>query len=233
MPGRFFRGDIDWDALIAAAGIVWPPPGEVRPPEGQYNIAPSQLAPIIRNIPEGDAPSSMTGLLELAPAIWGLIPSWWNKPISEKKFASHNARSETLEESNVFRGAFRHRRCLVPASGFFVWTGETGNKTPYAIGMKDADHFCIAGLWDRAMIDGSEIDTFSIVTTLPNDLLAAFDARSPVIVRPEDYGLWLDSARKPGPDFFNPPPSDDMRWWPVGPAVGNVRNQGPELIEEV
>ncbi|MEO0982135.1 MAG: SOS response-associated peptidase, partial [Pseudomonadota bacterium] len=190
------------------------------------------VAPILRLTPEGDGPKAAP---QLAPAMWGLVPSWWNKPLSEKRFATHNARAETVCGSNTFRGAFRRKRCLVPASGFYVWTGEGRTKQAYAVGLRKRAWFCFAGLWDRVMIDGSELDTFTILTQVPNDVLAVLDARSPVIPDPADYGAWLDPSTPVRTlcRIMEPPPADAMHAWPVGPAVGNVRNQGPELIAEV
>ncbi|MCA8902324.1 MAG: SOS response-associated peptidase [Hyphomonas sp.] len=228
MCGRFFRHEVTWAEYHAALSII--PPLGVAPPEAAYNIAPTQYAPIVRLAPEGeDIPA---GQRQMAPAMWGLVPSWWHQPLKEKKFSTFNARAETLDESNTFRGSFRHRRCLVPASGFYEWTGAKGSKTPFAIGLKNRRWFCFAGLWDRAMIDGSEIDTFTIVTTTPNDLMAGLHTRMPVILDPADYSRWLTAPAKQVRGLFEPFPTDAMQAWPVGPAVGNVRNQGPELIEE-
>ena len=91
---------------------------------------------------------------------WSLIPRWARDP--KLKFATFNARGETLADKNTFRGAWQHsQRCVVPASGYFEWTGPKGKRTPFAIGLRNRRWFCFAGLWDRAMIDGSEIDSFS------------------------------------------------------------------------
>ncbi|MEZ5953267.1 MAG: SOS response-associated peptidase [Hyphomonas sp.] len=228
MCGRFFREEVSWAEYHAALStyII----EGVGPPEAAYNIAPTQYVPIVRLAPEGEAVPA--GTREFAPAMWGLVPSWWHKPLKEKKFSTFNARAEGLEESNTFRGAFRHRRCLVPASGFYEWTGPAGRKTPYAIGLRNRRWFCFAGLWDRAMIDGSELDSFTILTTKPNDLMAGLHTRMPVILDPKDYDRWLMAPSKQVHDLFEPFPTDAMHAWPVGPAVGNVRNQGRQLIEE-
>ncbi|WP_300379271.1 SOS response-associated peptidase [Henriciella sp.] len=229
MCGRFFRQDVTWADYHAALSILQPPEG-VDPPESAYNIAPTQLAPILRHVPDrpGRAPIG-----EMAPAMWGLVPSWWKKPLSEKKFSTFRARSETVAESNTFRGAFRHHRCLVPASGFYEWSGPRGKRQPFGIGLRNRRWFCFAGLWDRAMIDGSEIDTFTILTTRPNDLMAGLHTRMPVILRPEDYARWLDADERKVEDLFEPFATEDMHAWPVDPAVGNVRNQGAALAAEV
>ena len=233
MCGRFFRHGVSWEEYYEYLSILRPDFSIVPSPDAAYNIAPSQIAPIVRLTPEGDGPSNMIGAREMAPAIWGLVPSWWNKPLSEKKFSTHNARCETVHESASFRGAFRYRRCLIPASGFYEWSGEKGRKTPFAVSLRNRRWFCFAGLWDRAMIDGAEIDTFTILTTSPNDLMAGIHSRMPVILKPDSYDRWLDVSQKEVSDLFEPFPTAEMQAWPVGPAVGNVRNQGPSLIDEV
>ena len=146
--------------------------------------------------------------------MWGLVPSWWHQPLKEKKFSTFNARAEGLQESNTFRGSFRHRRCLIPASGFYEWTGPKGSKTPFAIGLRNRRWFCFAGLWDRAMIDGSEIDSFTIITTQPNDLMAGLHTRMPVIIDPQNYSRWLTASTREVERLFEPYPTDAMHAWP-------------------
>ena len=186
------------------------------------NIAPTEAVPLVR---EGEFGR------ELSAAHWWLTPSW--APSVDQKYSMFNARSETIATSNTFRGSFRHKRCLIPVSGFYEWTGQKGSKTPFAIGLRNRRWFCFAGLWDRATIDGSEIDSFTILTTEPNDLMAGLHTRMPVILDPQDYERWLDTSSRDVEDLYEPFPTDAMHAWAVAPAVGNVRNQGPELIEEV
>jgi len=229
MCGRFFRHGVTWAEYYAYLNLFGH--DDTTPPEPAYNIAPTQFAPIVRAATE-DEPYP-AGSRRMEPAMWGLVPSWWHKPLKEKKFSTFNARCETVASSNTFRGSFRHRRCLVPVSGFYEWTGPKGKKTPFAIGLRNRRWFCFAGLWDRAMIDGSELDTFTILTTQPNDLMAGLHTRMPVILDPADYALWLDPAQKAVEHLFEPFPTDAMHAWTVGASVGNVRNQGAELIDEV
>lgn len=228
MCGRFFRHDVSWEEYQDALGVIRPT--GVEPPEPAYNIAPTQIAPILRIATEDDPYPRHSRCLE--PAMWGLVPSWWRKPLSEKKYSTHNARAEDIAYLNTYRGAFRHKRCLVPVSGFYAWTGPSGKKTPFAIGLRNRRWFCLAGLWDRAMIDGSEFDTFTIITTAPNDLMAGLHTRMPVILNPTDYSRWLDHDTSKVQDLFEPFATDAMHAWPVGQAVGNVRNQGPGLAQE-
>lgn len=224
MTSRFFRKPLSWADYRAVIDLV--PPAGVEAPEGEYNIAPGAHAPILRRAPEGEyAPRHA---IQIAPAYWGLVPVWWKKPLSEKKFATFNARAETIEDSAVFSGAFRQGRCLVPASGFYAWS----NGTPFAFALKSGASFCFAGLWSRAMIDGSEFDTFAIITTEPNLAVAGIASSMPVILAPEHYTRWLDTHDRDPHALLKPLPSDALRAWPAHPDVGNVRNQGEHLLRE-
>ncbi|MDP3738612.1 MAG: SOS response-associated peptidase [Hyphomonadaceae bacterium] len=182
--------------------------------------------PSLRRAPEGEyAPRHS---IQIAPAFWGLVPVWWKKPLSEKKFSTFNARAEHIADSATFSGAFRQNRCLVPASGFYVWS----DGTPFAFALKDQPWFCFAGLWSRAMIDGSEFDTFATITTEANLAVAGLAESMPVILDPSNYLRWLDLEARDPMALLKPCPSDALRAWPANPAVGNVRNQGPGLLGE-
>jgi len=233
MTARFFRREIDWDAYGAAVDLV-PPPG-VEPPEAQFNIAPGQPCPIFKtSLPghyEGDYAAH--GAVIVLPAFWGLIPNWQrSSAFGEKPFSSFNARAENVADSPAFAGAFKHGRCLVPASGFYAWSGPEGSRTPFSVALKSRGWFCFAGLWSRAMIEGSEIDTFAIITCPANDAVAGFSGSMPVILNPRDHARWLQIGAHDPQALLRPWPDDDMRVWPADPAVGNVRNQGPQLTGE-
>lgn len=223
MCGRFFRHDVSWEDYRSALQIIIPT--GIEPPEAKYNIPPMSYAPVFLRHPESKQ-------LELFPCLWGLVPSWWKKPLSEKKFSTFNAKSETAHEAASFRGSFRHKRCLIPVSGFYEWSGEKGSKVPFAIGLRNRRWFCFAGLWDCVLIDGSELYTFTVLTTTPNDVMAGIHTRMPVIIHPENYDEWLNGDYRDLGHLFEPFPAADMHAWPVNAKVGNVRNQGPELIEE-
>ncbi len=225
MCGRFFRDGVSWAEYHAGLNILGDPPAFVEPPPATWNAAPTQIHPVVRL-------NEVTGAREMVPLQWGLVPSWWTKPLSERKFTAINAQAETVREKPVFRGAFRHKRCLVPVSGYYEWSGSGKSKTPFAFKLKNRRWFCVAGLWDAALIDGSEIQTFTILTTKPNDFTAGLHDRMPVILAPEQYGLWLDPAAGDPSALFEPFPSEDMTAWPIGPAVGNVRNDYPALLDE-
>jgi putative SOS response-associated peptidase YedK len=221
MTARFFRGEISWDAYAEAAGVIAPP--GIDPPEPRYNIPPMSWVPVIR-----PRLHHQPGR-EVVLMLWSLVPMWWTKPLAEKNWTSFNARAEEIEDSPTFRGAYRYRRCLVPASGFFVWSGAKDKRVPFAIGLSDRDWFAFAGIWETWGHDGGEIDTFAILTTAANDLVAAHGSRMPVILAPENFDAWLTPPG--GKDFADPYPAAAMMEWPADPAVGNIRNQGAHLIE--
>ncbi|MEM6901216.1 MAG: SOS response-associated peptidase [Pseudomonadota bacterium] len=229
MCGRFFRHDVSWKEYWTGLRLIVP--DDVDPPLAAYNIAPTQIAPIIRRPAEDEGGSDDDLVLE--PARWGLVPTWWSKPLKDIKWGTFNARSETAAEKPFFRGAYRHGRCLVPMSGFYEWR-KLGpkEKQPYAIGLGNVRWFCCAGLWSRAMIDGSELDTFTILTTSSNDLMADLHNRMPVILSPEQYGHWLDTELD-ATSLFEPFPAEAMQAWKVDKAVGNVRNQGAHLAQAI
>lgn len=224
MAGRFFRREIGWDAYREHFPQLIPPP-QVEAPEANYNAAPMAVHPVIRWERERQ-------FIELAPCLWGLVPSWWTKPISERKFSGISVDAFEAGERPVYRGAFRHWRCLIPVSGWYVWSGEGKGKTPFALARRDGDWFCLAGLWDTALIDGSVLESFTLLTTQPNDVVAGIAARMPVIIGQENYARWLNPRSGPVEDLFQPWPADDLKAWVIGPDVGNVRNNFPALLEE-
>ena len=151
---------------------------EVIPLKPRYNIAPSQDVAIVRRLPD-DLDR------KLAVLRWGLIPAWVKDPAKARQ--PINAKSETVAELPTFRTAFRRRRCLIPADGFYEWKQEVGRKQPVYICMKDREPFAFAGLWERWVREEDEfIESCTILTTEPNELLAAVHNRMPVILDPND-----------------------------------------------
>jgi putative SOS response-associated peptidase YedK len=153
---------------------------------------------------------------------------------------SFNARAEGLSDTASFRNAVRRRRCLVPADAFYEWQRlDAKNKQPYAIALKSGEPYAFAGLWESwKPQDGPPLETFTILTTDPNELTQSLHNRMPVILASKDYDRWLDLS-DPGGDLARPPidllrpyPADEMQAWPVSQRVGNVRNNDPELLEQ-
>ncbi len=189
----------------------------------RYNIAPSQPVAIVR--------LDLKGERELALVRWGLIPSWVKDP---REFTTLiNARGETVIEKPSFRGAMRHRRCLIPADGFYEWTGEAGAKQPHLIRPKAGGPMAFAGLWEHWLgADGSEIDTMAIITTSANRTVRGIHDRMPVILAPSQFDTWFDMkgvSAKDAAMFLQPAPDSLLEVTPVSKAVGNPRNEGPDL----
>jgi putative SOS response-associated peptidase YedK len=192
----------------------------------RYNIAPTQPIAAVRL-------SQSTGDRELSYFHWGLIPRW----AKDIKIGSRmiNARSETAAEKPSFRAAIKYRRCLVPADGFYEWQKVNGGKQPVRIQMKNGDPFAIAGLWENWISsDGSEIDSCTLLTTEPNDLLRAVHNRMPVLLHPDDFDRWLDTNSYPVPevqDLLHPFPAEDMTFYPVSKHVNSPGNDDPLCIQ--
>jgi len=220
MPVMCGRYTFTFDAKTLAEAFDLVPPGFTI--VKGYNIAPGQHIIIVR--PEG-------GRRLADVAYWGLIPGWVKDPNTSPK--PINARAETLAEKPTFRGAFRRKRCLIPASGFFEWQATGGGKQPFYIHPADDTPFAFAGLvedWQGP--NGELMISACIITTEPNTLMAPIHNRMPAILPRAHWDAWLDPAaqvRELQP-LLVPYPADLMRAHPVSPAVGHVHNDGPELI---
>ncbi|CAN5723406.1 SOS response-associated peptidase [soil metagenome] len=193
-----------------------------------WNVSPTSSMPVIIEIAEeGRQGRTMK---------WGLIPRW-SKPGDTKAIAPINARAETLAEKPMFRGLIKNRRCLVPANGFYEWK-KTGNyKQPYFISVADNDLFTFAGLYDESKgEEGDVVASYTIITTSANDVMSSIHDRMPVILDEEDEDEWLDSALTDAGairHLLGPYPADKMVIYPVSREVNNVRNNRPELIEQI
>lgn len=203
-------------------------PGYSIPQQGispRYNIAPSQP---IAAFPNQSSP-------KLDFFVWGLIPSWAKDPQMGSRMI--NARSETLAEKPSFRNAYRRRRCLIPADGFYEWQviPDKKSKQPMYIHLQDHKPFSFAGLWEiwRAP-DGSEVHSATIITTQANSFMKPIHDRMPVILKTMDYEEWLDpNERRPESlaQLLVPYPDGEMAAYPVSPAVNSPQNDQPECIK--
>jgi putative SOS response-associated peptidase YedK len=195
-----------------------------------YNVAPSQDVLTVRFNPE-------TQQRTLDALRWGLVP-YWAKDI-KIGYSLINAKAETVAEKPAFREAFKYRRCLIAADGFYEWKKlDAKSKQPYAITMKDRSLFGFAGLWERwkDKASGEVIRSCTIITTEPNEVCAPIHDRMPVIVDPADYGKWLgeepvDPVRLLG--MLRPFPAERMMCFPVDARVGNVKNDDAALLQIV
>lgn len=192
----------------------------------RYNIAPSLTVPVIRQSPERQRAVS---LLQ-----WGLIPNWSKDSAIGLKLA--NARAETVAEKPSFRGAFRSRRCIVPASGFYEWKAEGRMKQPYYFHYRSGEPLAIAGLWESWRDPaGNIVRTFCVITTKANDVVAPVHDRMPVLLAPSDFTQWLNPDTK-GNDVAGllvPCRPELMECWPVSKAVSRTTNDGAALIDPV
>lgn len=190
--------------------------------EARFNIAPTQGVLAIRQLSDGS---------EAATLKWGLIPSWAKDASIGAKLI--NARSETASEKPSFREAFKRRRCIIPADGFYEWQRTGGRKQPFYFHLKDESLFGFAGLWDRwRSPDGEVLETCSILTTEANAVLSKVHDRMPVILDPQAYDLWLDEdVRKQDlrKELLRPFPASEMTCYPVSTAINNPRHQGAAL----
>jgi putative SOS response-associated peptidase YedK len=204
--------------------------GELPIVAPRYNVAPTQPVGIVRV-------DAATQQRIWTHVIWGLIPSWSKDPSIAARMI--NARAETVGEKPSFRAAFKRRRCLIPASGFYEWKQSTKGKQPYAITPSDGEVFAFAGLWETwSSPDGGELESCTILTTDPNDLMAEIHNRMPVIIAPDDYREWLSTGVDDTPaklsklaHLFRPFPANLMQAKPVNTYVNNPRNEGPECLE--
>ena len=192
-------------------------------PLARYNIAPATDQLVILDEGGGRAARWLH---------WGLIPHWAkDRAIGYKTI---NARAESVAAKPAFRTAFRQRRCLVPATGFYEWQAQPGGKQPYLIHLKGGALFAFAGLWESWNGPQGELRSFSVITTAANALMSRIHERMPVIVARENYARWLDPAlQDPAAiqSLIASYPAAEMQALPVGRAINNARNQGRELIE--
>lgn len=194
----------------------------------RYNIAPSQPIAAIRIDPG-------TTTRTLVMLRWGLIPPWAKDP----KMGNHciNAKAETVAEKPSFRSAFKARRCLIVATGFYEWHVQGHAKQPTWIGLRSQQPFAFAGLWEHwRPSDGHPLETCTIITTEPNDLMAPIHNRMPVILSPASYDQWLDPTfqqTEPLQALLRPYPSEALMAYSVSSLVNNPRHDAPQCLEPV
>ena len=194
--------------------------GDVAP---RYNIAPGQDGLVVLG----------GGERRLARFRWGLVPSWAGDPSVGNRMI--NARAESLAEKPAFEEAFRRRRCLVPADGFYEWRKTPEGRFPVRFVVKGEELFAFAGLWEEFRPKGGPpLFTYTIVTTKPNALVAPVHDRMPALLRDDDEELWLDASvddPKRLARVLAPFPAGRMEAYEVSPRLNSPDNEGPELVE--
>lgn len=186
----------------------------------RYNIAPSQ--PIL-TIRQDEANKRILDIMQ-----WGLIPSWV-KDLNSWKSNLINARAETIGEKPSFKGAFKYRPCLIPASGFYEWTEE---KQPHYFRVGEGQLFALAGIWESWSHGEDELVTCTIITTKANSVAARVHHRMPVIIQPEDYNLWLGELDERKKLLANVP-EINLDLYPVSKTVNSPKNDTSECIESM
>jgi putative SOS response-associated peptidase YedK len=203
------------EAVRATFGVDlpgdWPP---------RYNVAPSRPVPVIR------APAARA---EGAWLRWGLIPSWARDPAIGHRLI--NARVETIAAKPAFRGAFRHRRCVVLASGFYEWQVTAGGKVPHFISAADGSLLAFAGLWESWQGPEGAVETCTIITTAAVPGIAAVHDRMPLLVAPASLGAWLSGPAAAALEAVLASPQPVLRHWPVSRAVNNPAVDEARLAE--
>lgn len=189
----------------------------------RYNLAPSQLVSVIRMAAEGQR--------EWVALRWGLVPAWSPEP--RTAYSTFNARAETVADKPTYRHAFRRRRCLIPADGFYEWRTVGKRKQPYCIAPTDGEPFAFAGLWERWERDETVVESCTIVVTTANATIAPLHDRMPVILARADEALWLDPTQTDPAILqllLTPCAPERVRVWPVGTAVNRPGSEGSDLM---
>jgi putative SOS response-associated peptidase YedK len=192
-----------------------------------WNVAPQTFQPIVRL-------NKQSGEREVVLMRWGLIPFWAKD--AKIGLRTINAKAETITTAPALREAIKYRRCLVPADAFYEWQKlDAKTKQPFAIALKDGQPYAFAGLWEKwkDRDTGSDLLTFTVVTTDPNEVVQPMHDRMPVLVPERDYERWLqpDDPQNPPVDLLRPYEAETMTAWIVDKAVGNVKNDTPSLLE--
>jgi putative SOS response-associated peptidase YedK len=202
-------------ALFGATGTT-----ELR---ARYNIAPTQFIAGIRNTDDAGR--------ELAEFRWGLVPFWAKDPSIGNRMI--NARAETVAEKPSFRNAYRKRRCLILADGFYEWHTEDGVKVPYFISLDSGEPFAFAGLWEhwQSKETGEALETATIVTTAANQYLSQLHHRMPVVLEADHADRWMSGDMALLEEYESMAPA--FRAWPVDRKVNNARNESDDLIDAV
>ncbi len=193
--------------------------------EPNWNVAPTQSAPVVRLNPE-------THQRQIDLLTWGFVPHWTADLKTARK--PINARAETVATSPMFRDAFTRRRCLVPADLFYEWQATEGGKQPFAIARADGSPVVMGGVWESwRALDGGILRSYAIITTPANAEMAAVHDRMPLVLEREQWPGWLGEGEGNPVEMLRPAPSGTLRMWPVSRAVNSVRNNGPELVEPI
>jgi putative SOS response-associated peptidase YedK len=221
MCGRF-TSKLTWDEIVRLYRLTIKAPPHNLPP--RYNICPTDPVDVV---------TERDGNRDFVRMRWGLVPSWWPKPLKELRAATFNARAETVAEKPFFRDAFRRTRCLIPASGYYEWQDTATGKQPWYFTRTDGEPMTFAGLWDewKDKATGEVLKSCTMLITGPNDFVAEVHDRMPVVLESKDFASWLNE----GGSTLLRPAANVLQRWPVSRRVNSSRapTDDPTLIEGV
>jgi putative SOS response-associated peptidase YedK len=220
MCGRFTQ-NYTWEQVYTFLSVFGPP----RNLQPHYNLAPTDTVDVFR--------LGKDGKRELVSMRWGLIPGWWKKSLKEVP-ATFNARAESVADKPMFRTAFRERRCIIPASGFYEWTGPKNARQPHLFTAADGSPVIgFAGLWDRWRdpASGEQILSCTIIVCDANEWMQTYHDRMPVILEAKHFDAWLNGTL--GPEALKGAAENTLREWPVSRRVNRTGegDDDPALIE--
>ena len=216
---------LTWEEIVALYRLTLDQPAVNT--RARYNVCPTTTI---------DTVVGTNGKRQLVPMRWGLIPSWWSKPIRELKLATFNARAETVAEKPFFRGTFKRNRCLIPLSGYYEWQDTPGGKQPWYFTARDGSPaLTVAGLWDEweNPETGRPFKSCTMIICGPNKFVAEVHDRMPVLLAERDFEPWLGDEA--GLELLNPAPNDLLQKWPVSKRVNSSRASDDDqaLIEKI
>jgi putative SOS response-associated peptidase YedK len=216
---------LTWEEIVRLYRLTLnQPPHNMRP---RFNVCPTTII---------DTIVSQDRHRDLVPMRWGLVPSWWSKPLKEFKLATFNARAETVATKPFFRGPFKRTRCLIPVSGYYEWQDTPSGKQPWYFTARDGSPaLTAAGLWDewKNPDTGMPLKSCTMVICGPNDFVAEVHDRMPVLLTEKDFEPWLSGTA--GIELLKPAPNDLLQKWPVSKRVNSSRasDDDPTLIEKI
>ncbi|KAF1008725.1 MAG: putative SOS response-associated peptidase YedK [Burkholderia gladioli] len=215
MCGRFTQ-TYTWAEIHAMYSLIPATPRNLQP---RYNVAPTTQVGVVTQA--GDA-------LTYSEMRWWLVPSWWSKDLKSVP-ATFNARAEDIEQKPMFRSTVKRTRCLIPATGFFEWTGEKTDRKPWFISAKLSRPLTFAGLFDtwKDRVTGEEIQSCTIITCGANSFMERIHNRMPVILDEKDWKPWLAEPRV---DLLKPANDDVLQAWRVSTNVNSSRFQGEDTM---
>jgi len=201
------------------------PPWNFAP---SYNVCPTDTVPVIVSNDDGR---------QLVVMRWGLVPTWWSKPLKDMRMPTFNARAETVAEKPFFRDAFRRSRCLLPASGYYEWLETGDGKQPYYFSRRDGQPLTFAGVYDtwHERAANQQIQSCAMVITEPNNFAAEVHDRMPVILESLDFDRWMNGTPEEAAMLMKPAPEDVLVKRAVSKRVNSSRTpkDDPTLIDEV